>query len=416
MKTMMLLAEFLPTYQQKYQQLFPTLNERTKRMVAASDVEQLGRGGFTLIKEASGLDFKTLRRGLAELKINAKERLAPNRVRLPGGGRKQLTQSDPQIINSIETLIEPETRGDPENPLRWTTKSTRRIASTLREFGHSIQHHSVAKLLKRLGYSLQSPRKQQEGRQHPDRDSQFQYISTWIYSQITKKNPCISIDTKKKELVGNFKNNGKTWRPTKTPIEVNVHDFPSDARGKAIPYGVYDVRDNNGYVSIGMDHDTASFAVNSIRTWWQHLGEKRYPDSTELTITADSGGSNSSRSRLFKKELQDFANETGLGIHVLHFPPGTSKWNKIEHKLFSFIGINWKGIPLTSYEVIISLIASTTNKNGLKVYVALDENSYPIGVKVSDGVMNAINLIRHDWHGDWNYTIKPHENLQTIVV
>jgi transposase len=412
---MMRLADLLPTYTQKYAQLFPTLNERTRRMVAASDIEQLGRGGCTLVRQASGLDFKTLKRGLCELKTDASERLTPNRIRVAGGGRKPLQETNPQVGDALEDLIDPETRGDPESHIRWTLKSARRLASLLTTLGHTISYRSVTNVLHQRGYSLQAPRKKQEGAQHPDRDGQFHYIATWVHQQITKRIPVISVDTKKKELVGNFHNKGTTWRPASTPAEVNVHDFPTDAEGKAIPYGVYDIRENSGYVSVGIDHDTAAFAVNAIRKWWYGLGMQRYPDAQELTLTADGGGSNSSRSRLWKKELQDFVNETGLKVTVLHFPPGTSKWNKIEHKLFSFIGINWKGIPLTSYEVIINLISATTNKAGLKVYAVLDEESYPIGVQVSDDIMDSLSITPHDWHGEWNYTIAPQENLPTIA-
>lgn len=398
----------------KYDRIKAHLNEKTRRLWVGNEALAYGYGGITLVAEATQISRVTVTKGHYEV-WQANEAPPVDRIRRVGGGRKSITETDPGIIDALEELVDPESRGDPESPLRWTLKSTRTLARRLTEIGYDIKHNRVATLLRELDYSLQALRKQREGAQHPDRNKQFEYINTYTRIQINRHNPVISVDTKKKELVGSFKNNGTSWRPKKTPTEVSVHDFPSQAKGSAIPYGVYDVTDNSGYVSVGNDHDTAEFAVNAIRGWWEHLGRKLYIGSSELTITADGGGSNSSRSKLWKKTLQDFSNETGLKINMLHFPPGTSKWNKIEHKLFSFIGVNWKGVPLSSYEVIIALIGNTTNNTGLKVFASLDERVYPTGITVTDEEISALNLMRHDWHGDWNYTITPQEHLPSIV-
>jgi len=311
------------------------------------------------------------------------------------------------LLGDLRTLVEPATRGDPMAPLLWTAKSLRNLAAELQTLGHRIGHNVVAKLLRQLGYTLQANRKTLEGASHPDRDAQFNYISDQVKVALASRQPAISVDTKKKELVGDFKNNGQEYRPKGDPEKVRVHDFLIPELGRASPYGVYDIADNAGWVSVGIDHDTASFAVNSIRRWWQAMGRKRYPHASRLVITADGGGSNGSRVRLWKRELQTLANECGLEITVCHLPPGTSKWNKIEHRLFSFITQNWRGRPLVSYQAIVQLIAATTTDNGLTVRSEIDTNSYPKGVKITDAEINAINLDRHDFHGEWNYTIKP---------
>ena len=328
-------------------------------------------------------------------------------MRRPGGGRKALVETDPTLLADLERLVDESVRGDPERPLRWTAKSVRQLARGLGERGHRIHHSSVPKLLRGLGYSLQSNRKAKEGAWHPDRDAQCAHINATAKAAIAAGEPVISVDTKKKELVGEFKNGGREWAPAATPIEVNTHDFPSQAHGRAIPYGVYDIANNEGWVSVGIDHDTAAFAVASIRSWWEHLGAERFPDASTLTITADCGGSNGNRTRLWKTELQRLADQTGLAITVCHFPPGTSKWNKIEHRLFSFISLNWRAKPLISREVIIELIAATTTSTGLKVYARLDEHTYPDKVKVSDAELAAVQIEPHRFHPEWNYTIKP---------
>jgi transposase len=389
----------------RFQMLAGEFDERRRRLWAAAEARSAGRGGVAAVARATGLSVETVRRGVAELE--AGEPLQPGRVRRPGGGRKALVESDPTLLADLERLVEGSARGDPERPLRWTAKSVRQLARGLGELGHRIHHSSVPKLLRALGYSLQSNRKAKEGASHPDRDAQFEHINATAKAAIAAGEPVISVDTKKKELVGEFKNGGREWAPAATPIEVNTHDFPSQAHGRAIPYGVYDIANNEGWVQVGIDHDTAAFAVASIRSWWEHLGAERFPTASALTITADCGGSNGNRTRLWKTELQRLADQTGLQITVCHFPPGTSKWNKIEHRLFSFISLNWRAKPLIDREVIIELIAATTTSTGLKVYARLDEHTYPDKIKVSDAELAAVQIEPHRFHPEWNYTIKP---------
>ena len=351
----------------------------------------------------------TVRKGLAEL--DDPEPLAGERVRAPGAGRKPAVETDPTLLGDLRALVEDDVRGDPERVLLWTSKSLRTLADELAARGHKAGKDLVGRLLTtKLGFSLQGARKTLEGRQHPDRDAQFAHVNETVAAALASGQPAISIDTKKKELVGEFKNAGREWRPRGRPPAVNTHDFPSMAQGKAIPYGVYDIGADSGFVSVGIDHDTAQFSVAAIRAWWQQLGAARYPDAATLTITADCGGSNGNRTRLWKTELQRLANETGLEMRVCHFPPGTSKWNKIEHRLFSFISKNWRGQPLISYQVVVNLIGATKTRTGLEVYARLDDNPYPDKIRVSDDQLAAVNLTRHAFHGDWNYTIKPSPN------
>jgi len=389
----------------KYRALRSALDERQQRLWAGAEARALGRGGVTAVMEATGLAKSTIRRGRREL--DAGLELEPGRVRRPGGGRKRATVLDPGLAAALETLVEPVTRGDPQSPLRWTCKSTRTLAAELRGQGCSVSHTLVADLLKEQGYSLQSNRKTNEGANHPDRNAQFHFINRRVKRQLRARQPAISVDTKKKELIGDFKNAGQTWRPGGRPREVNVHDFVDKTLGKAIPYGVYDLGRNVGWVSVGVDHDTASFAVRTIRRWWRRMGRKAYPEARSLLITADSGGSNGARVRLWKWELQKLANETGLAVTVSHLPPGTSKWNKIEHRLFSFISQNWRGQPLLTHATIVNLIGSTRTSTGLRVRCVLDRGKYPKKVAVSQKQMAALNLTRDKFHGDWNYTIKP---------
>jgi transposase len=351
------------------------------------------------------MHVETIRLGIRELESG--ETLDPGRVRRVGGGRKALTEKDPTLLRDLERLVDDEARGDPEGPLRWTAKSVRNLAQELRELGHDVHYTSVAKLLRSLDYSLQSNRKTKEGAQHPDRDAQFQHINTTVKAQIATGQPVISVDTKKKELVGDFKNAGREWRPKGSPELVRTHDFKDKELGKAIPYGIYDLADDSGWVNVGIDHDTAQFAVASIAGWWEHLGQERYPNASTLTITADCGGSNGNRTRLWKVELQKLADQTGLQIQVCHFPPGTSKWNKIEHRLFSFISRNWRAKPLVSLEIIINLIAATTTRTGLEVYAQLDKHTYPDKIKVANTELAAVQLERSTFHPEWNYLIKP---------
>ncbi len=386
--------------------LGPVLDERTRRLVAAAEAQAVGRGGVTLVAEVTGIARSTLRRGLDELATPAHAASA-ERVRRPGGGRKPLTVQDPTLLADLEALVDPVTRGDPESPLRWTSKSLEKLAATLRAQGHRVSGHTVGEVLKRLGYSLQATRKTREGADHPDRDAQFEHINAQARAFQERGQPVISVDTKKKELIGAFKNGGREWQPQGQPEAVNVHDFPSQAVGRAIPYGVYDLTANAGWVSVGTDHDTAEFAVETIRRWWQQMGTPTYPRATEVLITADGGGSNSSRSRLWKVALQHFANETGLRVSVCHFPPGTSKWNKIEHRLFAHITQNWRGRPLISHDVVVNLIGSTTTTTGLRVHAALDSAAYPTQQQVSDEALARVRLYPAPFHGEWNYAIHP---------
>jgi hypothetical protein len=385
--------------------VWPLLDERTRRLLAANEARTLGRCGISAVSRACGLSRKAIRKGIKE--IEAGTALAPGRVRQPGGGRRKITEHDPRLTDAMERLIDPETRGDPESPLRWTCKSTRTLAAQLLRQRHPVSHTKIAQLLHDLGYSLQSNRKTEEGEDHPDRDAQFRYINTKVKRALAKGEPVVSVDTKKKELVGNYANGGEQWLPEKTPVKVKGHDFPGPEVPRAYPYGIYDLGQNTGFVNLGTDHDTGAFAVASIRGWWRHEGRRLYPAAKDLLITADAGGSNGSRLRLWKLELQTLADQTGLSISVCHFPPGTSKWNKIEHRLFSFISSNWRGEPLRDYETIVHLISRTTTAMGLKVTCRLDRRKYPIGRKVTDEEMKRVNLERHKFHGDWNYTIRP---------
>jgi hypothetical protein len=389
----------------KYEMLSPALNERSRRLWAGTEARALGRGGIALVRRATGLAFNTIHRGMQELA--AVELLAPDRVRRPGGGRKRATQLHPELGEALDRLVEPLTRGDPESPLRWTCKSTRRLAAELREQGFHISHTLAASLLAEQHYSLQANRKTREGAHHPDRNAQFEHINQRVRTQLEAKEPAISVDTKKKELVGNFRAGGREWQPQGEPVEVNVHDFPDLGEGKAIPYGVYDLGRNQGWVSVGVDHDTAAFAVATIARWWRELGRRRYPQAHSLLIVADNGGSNGARVRLWKWELQRLADRLHLPISVCHFPPGTSKWNKIEHRLFSFITQNWRGRPLLTHAAIVSLIASTTTTTGLKVRCVLDAGTYPTKQTVTDVEMATLQLTRDVFHGDWNYTVHP---------
>jgi hypothetical protein len=385
--------------------VWPLLDERTRRLLAANEARALGRCGVSVVSRACGLSRKAISKGIKE--IEAGTAPPPGRVRQPGGGRRKITEHDPRLTGAMERMIDPETRGDPESPLRWTCKSTRTLAAQLSRQRHPISHTKVAQLLHDLGYSLQSNRKTEEGEDHPDRDAQFRYINTKVKRALAKGAPVISVDTKKKELVGNYANGGEQWLPEKTPVKVKGHDFPGPDVPRAYPYGIYDLGQNTGFVNLGTDHDTGAFAVASIRGWWRHEGRRLYPEAKDLLITADAGGSNGSRLRLWKLELQKLADQTGLSISVCHFPPGTSKWNKIEHRLFSFISSNWRGEPLRDYETIVHLISKTTTAMGLKVTCRLDRRKYPIGRKVTDEEMKRVNLERHKFHGDWNYTIRP---------
>jgi Rhodopirellula transposase DDE domain len=390
---------------EKFRLLAGELNERQRRLWAASEARAAGRGGIAATARATGISVPTIRKGIAELR--AGERLGPGRVRRPGGGRKRLTEVDATLLEDLERLVEADSRGDPESLLRWTSKSVRHLAEGLRELGHRVHFTKVAQLLRGLGYSLQANVKTREGTRHPDRDAQFRHINLVATRAVDAGQPVISVDTKKKELVGDFQNAGREWRPKGKPELVRVHDFKDKQLGKAIPYGVYDLKLDEGYVNVGIDHDTAEFAVNSIRSWWEHLGQPRYPHASTLQITADCGGSNGNRTRLWKVELQKLADETGLEIAVCHFPPGTSKWNRIEHRLFSFITMNWRGKPLVSLETIINLIGATTTSKGLEVYARLDNGVYPDKVKVPDAQLKAVNLHGDTFHPEWNYTIKP---------
>jgi Rhodopirellula transposase DDE domain len=391
----------------RYEALAPVLDERGRRRFAAAEASTAGRGGVLALTRITGLARSTIDRGLRELAGAAMTEVAPGRTRRPGGGRKKLTETDPTLLADLQSLVEPTTRGDPIAPLLWTSRSLRNLADALQVMGHRIKHNVVADLLRQLDYSLQSNRKTREGSSNPDRDAQFAYINAQMKAALTAGQPAISVDTKKKELVGDFKNAGRELRPKGQPEPVRVHDFRIPELGRAIPYGVYDITGNVGWVSVGVDHDTASFAVNAIRSWWQMMGRDRYPDAHRLLITADCGGSNGARVRLWKRELNLLADELGLTITVCHLPPGTSKWNKIEHRLFSFITQNWRGKPLVSYQTIVQLIASTTTRTGLNIKCTIDPNTYPAGVKVSDADMAALNLTPHKFHGEWNYTIAP---------
>jgi len=393
-----------PALHQKFADAWPLLDERSRRIMAAAEARAIGRGGVAQVRRACGLSRQAITDGMAE--IAGQSTLPPGRVRRPGAGRKKITVSDPLLLRALDRLVEPETRGDPQSPLRWLCKSTRTLATELTRRKHPVSHEKVAQLLHDQGYSLQG-NQTEEGDDHPDRDAQFRHINAQTKRALAAGTPVVSVDTKKKELLGNYANNGRQWLPAKEPVEVNGHDFPNPELPRAYPYGVYDIGRNTGYVNVGTDHDTGAFAAASIRGWWRHEGRKLYPDTRELIITADGGGSNGSRLRIWKLSLQKLADETGLSVIVCHFPPGTSKWNKVEHRLFSFISSNWRGEPLRDYETIVSLIARTTTAKGLKVTCRLDRRKYPVGVRVTDAQMTGVNLERHKFHGDWNYTIRP---------
>ncbi|WP_298443597.1 ISAzo13 family transposase [Ferrimicrobium sp.] len=384
------------------------LDERLRRIVAASEAKAMGRGGIASVSRSTGVSRRAIHVGLRELEDHPED-MAPRRIRRSGAGRKKITETDPTLMSDLESLVEPVTRGDPISPLRWTTKSLRQLSEELGAMGHVLSHTSVGILLQELGYSLQSNAKTLEGGKHPDRNAQFAYINAETSARLERTEPVISVDTKKKELIGPYKNNGKTWRPKGDPEKVNVYDFIDPELGRANPYGIYDLASDSGWVSVGTDHDTASFAVATIRRWWLSVGSKAYPNASELLISPDGGGGNGSRVRLFKLEIQGLADEIGIPITICHFPPGTSKWNKIEHRLFSFISMNWKGQPLVSHEVMLNLIANTRTKSGLTVKAELDSNPYPTGIKVSDEEFSTINLVRHSFHGEWNYSIHPRE-------
>ena len=381
------------------------LNERTRRLWAGAEAEALGRGGIKTLARVTGFSRNTVARGVREAK--GSKRLGTWRVRHPGGGRKRKAVLYPGLIETLEHLVDPVSRGHPESPLRWTCKSTRHLAEELKRQGYAVSDRLVAGLLYELEYSLQANQKMKEGTRHPDRNAQFEYINAKLMRWMRRKQPAISVDTKKKELVGDFKNGGRTWRPLGRPEKVRVHDFIDKKLGKAIPYGVYDIARNTGWVSVGINHDTAAFAVNTIRRWWRQMGRPKYQQTASILIVADSGGSNGSRVRLWKWELQRLANEIGLSIHVSHLPPGTSKWNKIEHRLFSFISQNWRGQPLLTHATIVNLIANTRTSTGLKVRCVLDKRNYPKKIAVTDAQMARIQLFPDKFHGDWNYSIRP---------
>ena len=392
----------------RYEALSPHLDERGRRLFAASEARAAGYGGIAAVSKATGIARSTIRRGLSDLDADEG---ANGRIRRIGGGRKQKIELDPGLLPALNELVQSAIRGDPEAPLLWVSRSQRNLAKALVIQGFDVSHVLVARLLRKLGFSLQGNRKTREGSSHPDRDAQFEHINAKIKEFQAAGRPAISVDTKKKELVGDFKNGGRELRAKGDPEPVRVHDFKIPELGKAVPYGVYDITDNSGWVNVGIDHDTASFAVESIRRWWFDMGLSRYPKANGLLITADCGGSNGARVRLWKHELQRFADETGLDITIAHHPPGTSKWNRIEHRLFAFITQNWRGKPLVSHQAIVQLISSTTTSKGLDVHCRLDNNSYPKGIKITDAQMKEINITRNAFHGDWNYTIAPRQTL-----
>ena len=403
-----------------YAEVREVLDERQRRLVLGAAARRIGRGGIKQVAAAVGVVAETVSRGVADLKAGPG---VDGRVRVKGAGRPPVTRSAPGVVEALEGLVDPATRGDPESPLRWTNKSTVRLADELTRQGFTVGPNTVAKLLKASGYRLQANAKVVEGRQHPDRDAQFEYVNERAVEFLAAGDPVISVDANKRELVGRFKNGGREWEPVGEPVEVDVHDFPGDAVGVALPYGVYDMPANTGWVNVGTDHDTAVFAAESIRRWWRHVGADAYPNARRLLVTADSGGSNGSRLRLWKAELARFADETGLTVTVVHLPAGTSKWNKVQHRLFSHITMNWRGRPLESHEVVVATIAATTTRTGLTVKAMLDDNSYPTGLRITDTQMRRLlhrHIKRHDFHGDWNYDVMPtadddHEALATPI-
>jgi transposase len=393
----------------KFEAILPHLDERQRRLLIGAEAQSLGRGGIRAVARAAGVREARVSAGIREL---ASGEAPLGRIRRPGAGRKRVADLNPAVRTALLTLVEPDVRGDPMSPLRWTTKSTRKLAEELTRQGHRICADTVGDLLREEGFSLQSNAKTLEGKQHPDRDAQFHYLNEQARHHQDGGAPVISVDTKKKELVGPFKNNGREWEPRGAPVRVDTHDFPDRELGRAVPYGIYDVAANTGWVNVGTDHDTAAFAVESIRRWWNATGRAVYPTAGRLLITADAGGSNGYRTRTWKTELARFAAESGLTITVCHLPPGTSKWNRIEHRLFSHITMNWRGRPLTSHEVIVQSIAATTTRTGLRVHAELDTTAYETGIRIGDGQMEALPLTRHDWHGDWNYTLRPEAYAQ----
>ena len=400
-----------PSITGKYERIWDLLDERARRLLAANDAITLGYGGISQVHRGCGLSRKTIHSGINE--ISDGSAIPPGRIRRLGAGRKLATVRDPQLVRQLESLVEPLSRGDPESPLRWTCKSTRLLAGELKAKQHDVSHETVARLLHGLNYSLQSNRKMEEGEDHPDRDAQFRHINAAVKRALKDQSPVISVDTKKKELVGNYENKGRLWHPAKSAVKVNGHDFPSPLIPRAYPYGIYDIGRNTGFVNVGTDRDTGAFAVASIRGWWRHEGKGLYPTAKSLLITADGGGSNGVRLRLWKRELQRFSDESGLIVSVCHFPPGTSKWNKVEHRLFSFISSNWRGEPLKDYETVVQLIANTTTAKGLAVKCRLDRRKYPVGQRIPDADMAQINLQRCKFHGEWNYTISPSKQLKS---
>ena len=393
---------------EKYLAIEALLDERAKRIWAGAEARALGRGGVTRVMEATGMSRQRVTSGVKEIEASGAGGVrATGRVRAAGGGRKRLAERDPGLAEDLEKLVDPATRGDPEGPLLWTSLSTEKLAAALRERGHEVSGRTVARMLREKGCSLQANRKTAEGRQHPDRDGQFNHINKRARAFQRRGDPVVSVDTKKKELVGDFANGGREWRPRGEPERVRVHDFKDAELGKAIPYGVCDLAADAGWVSVGVDHDTAAFAAETLRRWWRNMGAAAYAGSRRMLVTADAGGSNATRSRLWKAELQRFADETGLKVSVCHFPPGTSKWNKIEHRMFSRIAQNWRGRPLVSREAVVQSIANTTTRQGLTIRAELDESEYPTGIKVTDEQMAALSLSRDKFHGDWNYTISP---------
>jgi hypothetical protein len=404
----------LATVRQKYEALAPLLHEKARRRWAACEAQALGRGGISLVATATGLSRPTIRKGLTELQSQPAQEDTDNlgewRIRRPGGGRPSLTSTDHALLEQLKALVDPTTRGDPMSPLLWTCKSTRNLAETLSAAGHPVSHQTVARLLAEMGYSLQSNRKTEEGKDHPDRNAQFEHINAKVRALQRRCQPVVSVDTKKKELLGNYKNAGAEWQPEGEPVKVKCKDFPDKQLGKVAPYGVYDLTANEGWVSVGITHDTAEFAVESIRRWWQRMGQPTYPAAEELLITADSGGSNGSRVRLWKVCLQRLADELRLRISVCHFPPGTSKWNKIEHRMFCHITENWRGKPLVSHAVVVNLIGGTKTRTGLHIQAELDTNSYQKGIKVTNAEWEDVRLKKANFHGEWNYTILPHED------
>jgi hypothetical protein len=398
---------------QKYDLLQPIMNERMRRQWAAAEALSLPRGGVTIVSQATTLSRTTIEAGIRELRSQENlppDEVHPERVRHPGGGRHSLVINDPTLIEDLDALVEPATRGDPQSPLRWTSKSTRKLADELIARGHQVSHVSVAALLHELEYSLQANRKTHEGKGHPDRDAQFRYIEKQVRAFQKEGQPVISVDSKKRELIGNFKNPGQEWQPRGTPEKVQVYDYPDEQLGKVTPEGVYDLTSNDGWVSVGIDHNTAQFATETIRRWWQAMGSKVYIDAEKLLITADSGGSNARRCRLWKVSLQGLADLLKLAITVCHFPPGTSKWNKIEHRMFCHITENWRGRPLQSRATVVNLIGSTTTTTGLHIEAAVDSSIYPLGIEVTDKELAAIQIQPHSFHGEWNYAISPRQN------